>query len=284
MGVGGRQQEAIGWRKTLAHDRAINLFYLLRSSPSTRKSGTRSKRQVKSRKSANMNGVCNPTMVTDFQCFNCFSDHSAESKRAMGQRSMDASRKESEDESRLPELAAAYATILQGLGEDTDREGLLKTPLRAARAMQFLTKGYHETVYDILNDAFFDENHEEMVIVKDIDMFSLCEHHLVPFYGKVHIGYIPSKKVVGLSKLARIVEIYSRRLQVQERLTKQIAEAISETLQPVGVAVVIEAAHMCMVMRGVQKMNSRTVTSSMLGLFREDPKTREEFLALTKNK
>ncbi|XP_016394487.1 GTP cyclohydrolase 1-like [Sinocyclocheilus rhinocerous] len=149
--------------------------------------------------------------------------------------------------------------------------------------MQFLTKGYHETIYDVLNDAIFDEDHEELVIVKDIDMFSLCEHHLVPFFGKVHIGYLPSKKVVGLSKFARIVEIYSRRLQVQERLTKQIAMAISEALQPVGVAVVIEATHRCMVMRGVQKMNSRTVTSAMLGVFREDPKAREEFLALTKS-
>uniref|UniRef100_A0A671NI79 GTP cyclohydrolase 1 n=1 Tax=Sinocyclocheilus anshuiensis TaxID=1608454 RepID=A0A671NI79_9TELE len=221
-------------------------------------------------KAAELNGLCNGKILT------------VDSKKVAVQHKNEISRKEAEDESRLPALEAAYTTILRGLGENTDRQGLLKTPLRAAKAMQFLAKGYHETIYDVLNDAIFDEDHEDLVIVKDIDMFSLCEHYLVPFFGKVHIGYLPSKKVVGLSKLARIVEIYSRRLQVQERLTKQIAMAISEALQPVGVAVVIEAAHMCMVMRGVQKINSRTVTSAMLGVFREDPKAREEFLALTK--
>uniref|UniRef100_A0A3Q1APP9 GTP cyclohydrolase 1 n=1 Tax=Amphiprion ocellaris TaxID=80972 RepID=A0A3Q1APP9_AMPOC len=171
----------------------------------------------------------------------------------------------------------AYTTILTELREDTDQQGLLRTSLRAAKAMQFLTKGYKETIEDILNDAIFDENHEEMVIVKDIDLFSLCEHHLVLFFGK-----LPNKKVVGLSKLARIVEIYSRRLQVQERLTKQIASAITEALEPAGVAVLIEALHMCMVMRGVQKMNANTVTSVMLGRFHDDPKCRKEFLALNK--
>ncbi|XP_070597569.1 GTP cyclohydrolase 1-like [Erythrolamprus reginae] len=190
---------------------------------------------------------------------------------------------EEEEPERLPVLEAAYAAILRGLGENPGRQGLLLTPRRAAKAMQFLTKGYCESVEEILNDAVFDEDHDEMVIVKGIDMFSLCEHHLVPFFGKVHIGYLPRKKVVGLSKLARIVEIFSRRLQVQERLTKQIALAITEALKPVGVAVVIEASHMCMIMRGVQKMNSTTVTSTMLGLFQEDSKAREEFLSLIKN-
>ncbi|XP_077658206.1 uncharacterized protein LOC144256678 [Urocitellus parryii] len=180
----------------------------------------------------------------------------------------------------LPNLAAAYSSILRSLGEDPQRQGLLKTPLRAARAMQFFTKGYQETISDVLNDAIFDEDHDEMVIVKDIDMFSMCEHHLVPFVGKVHIGYLPNKKVLGLSKLDRIVEIYSRRLQVQERLTKQIAVAITEALR---VGVVVEATHMCMVMRGVQKMNSKTVTSTMLGVFQEEPKMQEEFLTLIRS-
>nr|XP_020511726.1 GTP cyclohydrolase 1-like [Labrus bergylta] len=192
--------------------------------------------------------------------------------------------KDSVDTNKLPRIENAYSTILSELGENVDRDGLRRTPLRAAKAMQFLTKGYKETTQDILNDAIFDENHEEMVIVKDIDLFSLCEHHLVPFFGKAHIAYLPNKKVVGLSKLARIVEIYSRRLQVQERLTKQIASAISEALEPTGVAVVIEAVHMCMVMRGVQKMNASTVTSVMLGKFQDDPKTRKEFLDLTLRK
>ncbi|KAF6719307.1 GTP cyclohydrolase 1 [Oryzias melastigma] len=233
-----------------------------------------------------MNSHCNGKVsdsVEDFHLNKGFSDLIIDTKKSavVAHRKHETSRKESEDESRLPLLEAAYTSILRHLGEDTDREGLLRTPLRAAKAIQFFTKGYHETIDDILNNAIFDEDHEEMVIVKDIDVFSLCEHHLVPFFGKVHIGYIPNKKVVGLSKLARIAEIFSRRLQVQERLTKQIAMAICEALQPKGVAVVIEAAHMCMVMRGVQKMNSRTVTSTMLGIYLEDPKTREEFLTLT---
>ncbi|XP_034070103.1 GTP cyclohydrolase 2 [Gymnodraco acuticeps] len=233
-----------------------------------------------------MNGHCNVKVndtVEEFHSNNSFSDLLIDSKKSVVHRKHETSRKKDEDQSRLPALEAAYTSILRELGEDTDRQGLLRTPLRAAKAMQFLTKGYHETIEDILNNAIFDEDHDEMVIVKNIDVFSLCEHHLVPFFGKVHIGYIPNKKVVGLSKLARIVEIFSRRLQVQERLTKQIAVGISEALQPKGVAVVIEASHMCMVMRGVQKMNSRTVTSAMLGVYLEDPKTREEFLTLSRS-
>ncbi|KAM3929843.1 GTP cyclohydrolase 1-like [Leptodactylus fuscus] len=222
-----------------------------------------------------MNGEVNCNYITSY-------NGSMDIKKNLMQQSLKQCNKENHEEDKLPALESSYTTILKELGENPEREGLLKTPLRAAKAMQFFTKGYQENVFDILNNAIFDENHDEIVIVKDIDVFSLCEHHLVPFFGKVHIGYLPNKKVVGLSKLARIVEIFSRRLQVQERLTKQIALAINEALQPMGVAVVMEASHMCMVMRGVQKMNSRTVTSTMYGIFRDDPKTREEFLSLIK--
>uniref|UniRef100_A0A5F9CEM3 GTP cyclohydrolase 1 n=1 Tax=Oryctolagus cuniculus TaxID=9986 RepID=A0A5F9CEM3_RABIT len=165
-------------------------------------------------------------------------------------------RSEEDNELNLPNLAAAYASILRSLGEDPQRQGLLKTPWRAATAMQFFTKGYQETISDVLNDAIFDEDHDEMVIVKDIDMFSMCEHHLVPFVGKVHIGYLPNKQVLGLSKLARIVEIYSRRLQVQERLTKQIAVAITEALHPAGVGVVVEATKSNKYNKGVSPLLS----------------------------
>ncbi|MBC3760003.1 GTP cyclohydrolase I FolE [Hyunsoonleella sp. SJ7] len=172
-----------------------------------------------------------------------------------------------------------YKKIIEDLGEDTDRDGLLKTPERAAKAMQFLTQGYDQDPVEILTSAMFKESYNEMVIVKDIELYSLCEHHILPFFGKVHIAYIPNGHIVGLSKLPRIVDVFARRLQVQERLTEQILDCINDTLKPQGVAVVIEASHMCMMMRGVQKQNSITTTSGFRGQF-EKIETRNEFLKL----
>ncbi|XP_045472911.1 GTP cyclohydrolase 1-like [Harmonia axyridis] len=186
-------------------------------------------------------------------------------------------------EDKLPDMTECYKSLLQSLGENPEREGLLKTPERASKAMLFFTKGYSQSVEEVLNDAIFTEDHDEMVLVKDIEMFSMCEHHMVPFYGKVSIAYLPQGKILGLSKLARIVEIFSRRLQVQERMTKQIAQAVFDAVNPAGVAVFIEGVHMCMVMRGVQKINSKTITCTTLGSFKEDSKLRKEFLHLVQN-
>jgi GTP cyclohydrolase I len=169
---------------------------------------------------------------------------------------------------------------LAALGEDPDRDGLLRTPERVETSMRWLTRGYGLSVSDVIRGAIFEEDHHNMVIVKDIEVYSLCEHHLLPFFGKVHVAYIPNGRIVGLSKIPRVVEVFARRLQVQERLTEQVAGAIMDTLAPQGVGVVIEAAHLCMMMRGVEKQNSRTITSAMKGVFLEDIRTREEFLRL----
>ncbi|WP_396220062.1 GTP cyclohydrolase I FolE [Gemmatimonas sp.] len=169
---------------------------------------------------------------------------------------------------------------LEMLGEDPARDGLLKTPSRVAKSMAWLTRGYDLDARQVIGDALFEENHENMVMVRDIEMYSMCEHHMLPFFGKVHVAYIPNGKIVGLSKLPRVVEVFARRLQVQERLGEQIANAIDDVLKPKGVGVVIEAVHLCMMMRGVEKQSSRTITSSLRGQFRDDPKTRSEFLRL----
>lgn len=179
----------------------------------------------------------------------------------------------------LDELAAHYKEILTLLGEDPAREGLEKTPMRVAKAMQVLTRGYTQDPHKVLTDALFEEKYNQMVIVKDIDFFSMCEHHILPFYGKAHVAYIPNGKITGLSKIARVVDIFSHRLQVQERLTEQVMQCINDTLRPQGVMVVIEAKHMCMQMRGVEKQNSITTTSAYSGVF-ESSKTRNEFMNL----
>jgi GTP cyclohydrolase IA len=173
--------------------------------------------------------------------------------------------------------------VLAALGEDPAREGLAKTPERVEASLRFLTQGYHMSVADAIGDAVFAETHQSMIMVRDIELYSLCEHHLLPFFGRAHVAYIPDGKILGLSKVARIVDVFARRLQVQERLTDQIADAIMDVLRPCGVGVVIEAAHFCMMMRGVEKQNSRTVTSALRGIFRDDSKTRVEFLRLAHN-
>lgn len=175
-----------------------------------------------------------------------------------------------------------FKEILGALGEDVSREGLQDTPKRYAKSVQFLTSGYHTCVNDVVGKGIFDAESSEMVIVKDIELYSMCEHHMLPFYGKAHVAYIPSKKIIGLSKIPRIVDVFARRLQVQERLTAQVADALMEVLNPLGVAVVIEASHFCMMMRGVEKQNSKTITSAMRGEFYTDPTTRKEFLQLIK--
>jgi GTP cyclohydrolase I len=177
-------------------------------------------------------------------------------------------------------LARLTHDLLVELGEDPEREALVRTPERVAESLRFLTQGYGLDVKEVISDAIYAEPYEEMVVVRDIEVYSLCEHHLLPFYGRAHVAYMPRDRIVGLSKLPRVVDVFARRLQVQERLTTQIAEALDEALHPYGVAVVIEAFHLCMMMRGVEKQNSQTVTSSLTGVFRNDPKTRSEFLEL----
>lgn len=184
----------------------------------------------------------------------------------------------------VPEVQTEFQSLVRRmlgeLGEDPERNGLIKTPERVEKSLRWLTHGYGLSVQDAIGDAIFDEDHHNMVLVKDIEMYSMCEHHLLPFFGKVHVAYIPNGRIVGLSKLPRVVEVFARRLQVQERLTEQIARALMEILEPQGVGVVIEAAHLCMMMRGVEKQNSKTVTSAMKGVFMDDLGTREEFLRL----
>ena len=183
----------------------------------------------------------------------------------------------------LSRIAKAYGELLQGIGEDLDREGLRRTPDRAARALEFLTQGYRQDLDEIINDAVFESEASEIILVKHIELYSMCEHHLLPFIGRAHVAYIPNGKVIGLSKVARIVDVYARRLQIQENLTTQIAESLMNCLEPSGVAVVVEAKHLCMMMRGVEKQNSVMKTSCLLGTFKDDARTRSEFLSLLKD-
>ncbi|MGK7310943.1 MAG: GTP cyclohydrolase I FolE [Candidatus Longimicrobiales bacterium M2_2A_002] len=187
----------------------------------------------------------------------------------------------SEPERDTTELKGIVRRLLGELGEDPDREGLLETPRRVAESLRFLTRGYEQTVEDAIGGAIFNEDHHNMVVVKDIELYSMCEHHMLPFFGRMHVAYIPNGRILGLSKVPRVVDVFARRLQVQERLTEQVARAIMETLEPAGVGVVCECYHLCMMMRGVQKQNSKTITSAMKGVFLDDLKTREEFLRLT---
>jgi len=181
------------------------------------------------------------------------------------------------------DLDSYYKNIIKSIGEDPDRDGLLNTPGRAARAMQYLTRGYGQSLDEVVNNAIFESDNDEMILVKNIEVYSLCEHHLLPFIGKCHVAYLPTGKVIGLSKIARIVDMFARRLQIQENLTKQIADSLMDIIQPSGVGVIIEAKHLCMMMRGVEKQNSSMTTSMMLGSFRKDDRTRSEFLRLSRS-
>ena len=183
----------------------------------------------------------------------------------------------------MPGIQDHVRAILEQLGEDPDRDGLLKTPERVEKAYQFLTRGYQMDAAQVIGDALFEETHHNMVVVRDIEFYSLCEHHMLPFFGKAHVAYIPDGRIVGLSKMARVVDVFARRLQVQERMTDQVADALVESLHPLGVGVVLEAAHFCMMMRGVEKQGSKTITSALRGSFRDDARTREEFLRLVHN-
>jgi GTP cyclohydrolase I len=184
---------------------------------------------------------------------------------------------------RFDEFESLVRRELELLGEDPEREGLARTPARVASALKWITQGYASSAKEVVGEGIFKEAHDNMIMVRDIELYSMCEHHMLPFFGKAHVGYIPNGKIVGLSKIPRIVDVYARRLQVQERLTEQIAEGLCSVLNPLGVGVVIEAYHLCMMMRGVQKQNSKTITSALRGAFREDPKTRDEFLRLAHN-